>query len=149
MKNIFFAAAWLIAVFAAPQSHAQDTSKMTADTQFVVMAQALVNQHFAIWGDPSSDRIAKFAAVYTSDITVADYAAVATGYSDVNQVIGRVQKQHEGFKFSPEPVTWNHGFGRVRWGFGPQDNPNLVRGEDIFTVRDGKLSSLHVFLDNK
>jgi len=149
MKKIIYAAAWLIAAFAAQQSQAQDIPKATTDTEFVATVQALVDQHFVIWGDRSSDRIKRFAAVYTPDITVADYAAIATGYSDVNLVIDRVQGQHQGFKFSPEPIVWNHGFGRVRWGFGPEGNPSLVRGEDIFTVRDGKLSSLHVFIDNK
>lgn len=149
MKNIIYAAAWLIFGLAASNSQAQDIKEMDTDTQSVAAVQALIDQHFVIWADRQSDRITKFAATYTTDITVADYAAIATGYPAVNQVIDRVQAQHEGFKFSPEPVEWNHGFGRVRWGFGPQENPNLIRGEDIFTVRDGKLSTLHIFLDKK
>lgn len=121
---------------------------MSNDAQYLTTAQTLIDRHFEIWNERNSDtRLARFATVYAPDLTVADYAAEATGYVAVNQLIERVQGQHEGFVFSPEPVSWNHGIGRVTWGFGPKDNPDQVRGEDIFTVRDGKLATLHVFLD--
>ena len=39
------------------------------------------------------------------------------------------------------------GIGRVTWGYGPAGNPGQVRGEDIFTIENGKIASLHVFID--
>ena len=113
------------------------------------LAQQLIDRHFHIWNDPNpTSRATKFAAVYAPDIFVADHGGKAEGYQNVNSLIERVQTQHTGFLFSPEPISWNHGLGRVRWGYGPKNNADLVRGEDIFIVRDGKLAGMHVFLDN-
>ncbi len=114
------------------------------------IAQQLMDRHFDIWNERDADaRLAQFAAVYTPAFFVADYAAKASGYAEVNQLIARVQSEHAGFSFRPEPITWNHGLGRATWGYGPAENPNLVRGEDIFTMDQGKLASMHVFLDGK
>lgn len=121
---------------------------MTTDAEVRATAQQLVDRHFEIWNDRNNaQRMEKFTRVYTPDVEVADYKALATGYSAINQLIDRVQQEHQGFAFSPEPVAVNHGLVRVRWGFGSKDQPNKVRGEDIFTMREGKLGSLHVFLD--
>jgi hypothetical protein len=138
-----------IAVLIAPFAHSQDPHTMNPDAQHVAAAQRLIDQHFAIWNERDDQvRLQQFATTYTDDFTVADYAAIARGFDEVNQLIERVQSQHEGFRFSPEPIAWNHDIGRVRWGFGPAGEPDKVRGEDIFTVRDGKLLSMHVFLDH-
>jgi len=148
MKKFIRTAVWLIVALTASMAYSQETRPMSNDAQYLTTAQMLIDRHFQIWNERNSEiRLALFATVYTPDLVVADYAAEATGYTAVNQLIERVQGQHEGFVFSPKPVSWNHGIGRVTWGFGPKDNPDQVRGEDIFTVRDGKLATLHVFLD--
>jgi hypothetical protein len=148
MKKILAASIWLVAALATSSSFAQETQLMTTDAEVRATAQQLVDRHFEIWNDRNSaQRMEKFTRVYTPDVQVADYKALATGYSAINQLIDRVQQEHQGFAFSPEPVAVNHGLVRVRWGFGPKDQPNKVRGEDIFTMREGKLGSLHVFLD--
>jgi hypothetical protein len=150
MKKTLTAAALLIAALTTSRSFAQEAQPMTNDPQASATAQHLVDRHFEIWNDRNSaQRLGKFAQVYTPDVEVADYKALASGYAAINQLIDRVQQEHQGFAFSPEPVAVNHGLARVRWGFGPKDQPNKVRGEDIFTVRDGKLASLHVFLDGQ
>lgn len=111
-------------------------------------AQALIDRHFQIWNaSDAATRLAQFAQVYTPDFFVADEHGVAEGHANVNALIQKVQDAHSGFVFSPAPITWNHGIGRVTWGYGPRSQPNQVRGEDIFTIRDGQLASAHVFLD--
>lgn len=117
-------------------------------TSALLVAQHLIDKHFAIWnGARPEQSIATFSAVYADDFFVADYADVATGLQNVAALISRVQREHPGFSFTPDPVTWNYGLGRVTWGYGPQEKPNLIRGEDIFTVRDGRLASLWVFIN--
>lgn len=150
MKNILCIGIWLLAALMIPVAHSQEIQTMNTDAQAVATAQALIDRHFEIWNNRNSEaRLQGFAATYTEDFSVADYAGMASTFPAVNQLIERVLTQHPGFSFSPEPVAWNHGMGRVRWGFGPGDKPDQVRGEDIFTVRDGKLASMHVFLDNQ
>jgi len=110
--------------------------------------QQLIDRHFAIWNN--SDAVARekaFTAVYSTDFFVADYAGLNQGADRVNAAISKVQSQHQGFSFTPAPVEWNHGIARVTWGYGPKDNPYLVRGEDVFTVNAGRLSSARVFLN--
>lgn len=123
---------------------------MDTPSEDCAIAQQLMDRHFDVWNERNADaRLAQFSAVYTSTFFVADYAAKASGHAEVNQLIERVQSQHAGFSFRPEAITWNHGLGRATWGYGPAENPNLVRGEDIFTIDQGKLASMHVFLDGK
>lgn len=118
--------------------------------QELAVAQRLIDLHFEIWNDANPRHwAAKFPQVYASDFVVADTSGMATGYDAVSKLIQKVQGEHAGFSFHPDPVAWNHGVGRVTWGYGPSSNPNLVRGEDIFTIKEGKLASAHVFLDKK
>lgn len=112
------------------------------------VAQRLIDIHFSIWNDAEShSRELKFDQVYTQDFFVADQSGVAAGYAEVNRLIEQLQGTHAGFRFTPAPITWNHGVGRVVWSYGPRGNPDQVHGEDIFTIKDGKLASAHVFLD--
>lgn len=151
------AALSLAALAAPPLAHSQGSKTMSTphqeqshQEQDRALAQRLIDLHFDIWNDTDPAHWkAKWPQVYTADFYVADYDAKAVGEAAVGQLIQKVQREHAGFKFSPEPIAWNHGIGRVTWGYGPRDNPNLVRGEDIFTIRDGKLASAHVFLDKK
>lgn len=109
--------------------------------------QQLIDRHFAIWNSTdAAEREKAFAAVYSSDFFVADYDGLNEGADRVNAAISKVQSQHPGFIFTPAPVEWNHGIARVTWGYGPKDNPYLVRGEDVFTISEGRLSSARVFI---
>lgn len=136
----------LAALMVLPQARAQTTEHKEMKSPELQIAQQLIDKHFAIWNDPQP-RISSFGEVYTEDVYVADYADIASGYPQVVALIARVQREHPGFVFHPAPVTWNHGLGRVTWSYGPQDNPGLVHGEDIFTVRDGRIASAHVFIN--
>lgn len=139
-----------LAALPASTIHAQEARDMQTSTQDLAAVQRLVDLHFAIWNDGDSRHWpAKFEQAYTADVTVADYAGQATGYAAVSQLLQRVQGGHAGFRFTPGPAAWNHGIGRVTWGYGPQDQPGLIRGEDIFTIRDGRLATLHVFIDKQ
>jgi hypothetical protein len=146
MKKRIYTGALLFASLA----HAQEVHIMDTQEQDAAIVQQLINHHFEIWNDTNPEqRLSKYPAVYTRDIFVADYAGKAVGYANVQKKIDEVHGSHPGFVFRPEPARWNHGLGRVTWGYGPENAPNLVRGEDIFTIEDGKLASLRVFIDQK
>lgn len=150
MKKTIQWTMFVAALMALPVAHSQEAPNVTVSHQDEAAAQRLIDLHFQIWNDPNpEDWSGKFPQVYTRDFFVADYAGMASGYESVGKLIRRVQREHVGFLFTPDPITWNHGIGRVTWGYGPRDTPNLVRGEDIFTVKDGKLSSARVFIDSK
>ena len=114
----------------------------------ITAVQTLIDRHFKIWNDPRPDnRWARFPAVYTPGFFVADPDGVTTGYAKVAELIDKVHAAHAGFVFTPASASWNHDIGRVTWSYGPSDNPGLIRGEDIFTIEDGKLASAYVFID--
>ncbi|MFK3738849.1 nuclear transport factor 2 family protein [Massilia sp. TN1-12] len=146
MKTIIATSALLLASLA----HAQEVRTMPTNDQEAAVAQKLIDRHFEIWNDTdAASRLPKYPAVYTSEFFVADYAGKETGYAAVDRKIGELQKKNAGFRFTPEPITWNHGVGRVTWGYGPKDKPNQIRGEDIFTIEHGKLASARVFIDKQ
>ncbi len=127
---------------------AENTTMNTTMTQVAPSGlQQLIDRHFAIWNNTdAAERAKAFAAVYTSNFFVADHDGLNEGTEHVNAAISKVQSQHPGFIFTPAPAEWNHGIARVTWGYGTKDNPHLVRGEDVFTLSDGRLSSARVFI---
>lgn len=141
----------LMAPLATPSLHAHEATIMThtaSDAVDLAAMQRLLDRHFEIWNAPISPAtMAKFQDIYTADFFVADEHGKAVGYEQVAKLIQKVQSGHPDFVFTPAPASWNHGLGRVTWGYGPRSNPNQVRGEDIFTIENGKLSSARVFLD--
>lgn len=146
MTKLIAMALILISPLTFSEPKAIDTMSTKIDNLGVV--QTLIDQHFEIWNDASAQSWpAKYSTVYADDFFVADESGQAQGYESVTALIRKVQAEHIGFVFTPEPVQWNHGVGRVTWGYGPKDKPNLVRGEDIFTISDGKLSSARVFIN--
>ncbi|MGL5117027.1 MAG: nuclear transport factor 2 family protein [Beijerinckiaceae bacterium] len=45
------------------------------------------------------------------------------------------------------PALGHHGIGRLRWQAGPPDGPVAVNGMDIARFQDGRILSLHVFIE--
>jgi hypothetical protein len=149
MKKIFTQGLLLTALLAGTYNVFAENTTMNITTTETVPAglQQLIDRHFAIWNNTDATERAKgFAGVYTADFFVADYDGLNKGAERVNAAISRVQSKHPGFIFTPAPVEWNHGVARVTWGYGPKDNPYLVRGEDVITVSGDRLSSARVFL---
>lgn len=149
MKKVFSQTLLLAALLASTHNVLAESITMNIMTTQPVPAglQQLIDRHFAIWNSTdAAEREKAFAAVYSSDFFVADYDGLNEGADRVNAAISKVQSQHPGFIFTPAPVEWNHGIARVTWGYGPKDNPYLVRGEDVFTISEGRLSSARVFI---
>ena len=45
------------------------------------------------------------------------------------------------------PALGHHGIGRLRWQAGPPNGPVAVNGMDIARFQDGRIHSLHVFIE--
>lgn len=118
--------------------------------QDAATAQQLIDRHFEIWNDTSAARrLPKYPAVYSDQVFVADYAGSATGHAAVDRMIDAVHAKFPGYRFTPDPIGWNHGIGRVTWGYGPAGEPNRIRGEDVFTIEGGRIASARVFIDKQ
>ncbi|WP_128599758.1 nuclear transport factor 2 family protein [Pantoea wallisii] len=150
MKKVLTQTLLVAALLAGTHNVLAENTTMTIMTTQHAPAglQQLIDRHFAIWNNTNAvEREKDFAAVYSANFFMADYDGLNEGADRVNAAISKVQSQHAGFIFTPAPVEWNHGIARVTWGYGPKENPWLVRGEDIFTVSEGRLSSARVFLN--
>jgi hypothetical protein len=148
MKKFISIAVWLTALCAGQPAYPEKAAIMDATQQDIRAVQALIDRHFDIWNEQDPKQWpALFPLAYTEDFVVADYAGIASGYAGLAQLLQRVQGAHAGYSFTPNPAEWNHGIGRVTWSYGPQDQPRLISGEDIFTLRNGKLSGMHVFIN--
>ncbi|WP_153011444.1 nuclear transport factor 2 family protein [Type-D symbiont of Plautia stali] len=150
MKKVFTQSLLLAVLLAGSHNVLAENTTMNITTAQIAPEglQQLIDRHFAIWNNTDAvEREKAFAAVYSADFFVADYAGLNTGADRVNAAISKIQAQHPGFIFTPASVEWNHGLARVTWGYGPKDNPTLVRGEDVFTVSAGRLTSARVFLN--
>ncbi len=45
------------------------------------------------------------------------------------------------------PALGHHGIGRLRWQAGPPNGPVAVSGMDIARIQDGRIHSIHVFIE--
>ncbi len=87
--------------------------------------------------------------IYTADATFFEVDEVATGYEAVNAIIQNVlEKMPVDFIFhATQPAMVNHNVGRLSWGVGPANGPDVVTGTDIALSKDGRIQALYVFLD--
>jgi hypothetical protein len=99
----------------------------------------------------SAKRRVAMENIYAAEATFFEVDEVATGYDAVNAIIQSIlEKMPADFVFhTTKPVTENHNVGRMSWGVGPTNGPDVVTGMDIALFKDGRIQSLYVFLDER
>ncbi|WP_019135387.1 nuclear transport factor 2 family protein [Cellulomonas massiliensis] len=84
---------------------------------------------------------------YTDDVTFTDPEGTVTGRDALEEraaaLLGRTPATFEFVEDGPRYV--GTGAGALAWRFGPPDEP-VVRGIDVITVRDGRISELRTML---
>lgn len=92
-------------------------------------------------------RRAAIERTYLDTVQFSDPEEVVTGHDALDAKAQRLLDGAPGFVFSPAgAVHVNHDLGYLTWGFGPQDQPPVVRGVDIALVRDGRIATIYTFL---
>lgn len=94
-------------------------------------------------------RLAAIQALYAEDASFLEPHAVATGHSAINQAVEvLLSSLPPAFAFvAVGPAAAHHGVGRLRWSCGPANGPVAVTGTDVARFGDGRIQTLHVFLD--
>lgn len=112
-------------------------------------AISLVNAHLQVWGETDDGkRLALAKEVYADDIRVIDPGVVLNGRAEVSDFIGDLLKKSPGFQFQiVKPIETHHNMAILWWRFGPPSEPDAITGQDIFTLTDGLITSLLVFVD--
>lgn len=119
-----------------------------ADTLSKKQLSAIAAKHLEIWNNTDgAARLAGLGNLYTADVLFVDATYVSTGLEGVNTFIANLQKAHPGFRFTLAKIDANHNEVRLSWNYGDKAHPALVKGMDIIQVEQGKIKSLHAFLD--
>ncbi|WP_454759661.1 nuclear transport factor 2 family protein [Caulobacter segnis] len=94
-------------------------------------------------------RLSAIQTLYAEDATLFEPHAVATGPEAINQAVeALLASLPPSFAFvAVGPAAAHHGVGRLRWACGPADGPAAVTGTDVARFADGRIQTLHVFLD--
>lgn len=118
------------------------------DTLSKAQLQQLAATHLQIWNNKdAAARLAALETLYANDVVFVDASYISTGLKDLNTFIGNLQQQHAGFRFSLAKVDANHNAVRLFWNYGDKAHPAAVKGTDVMLIENGKIKSLHAFLD--
>jgi catechol 2,3-dioxygenase-like lactoylglutathione lyase family enzyme len=108
----------------------------------------MVDLQIRIWDNTDAKaRFSQLSELYADNILFFDHEAVVNGLTDLNSRISQLQEQNKGFKFSFIKIDNSNNVVRYYWNYGPKSNPKLISGMDLMIVENGKVRSLHVFLD--
>jgi hypothetical protein len=104
-----------------------------------------MHELLAIWTE--TDHTARHGAVvahYQPDVVFNDPDGTFTGFEGIEAFSDTLQQRFPGNRFEliEEPLISGDAL-RARWQFGP------VTGMDFVLLRDGKVQSLYVFLENR
>ena len=95
-------------------------------------------------------RIEAIGELYAEDAILYEPPdTAAEGYAAISEAVTQLLASlPPNFVFtSTEPARGHHGVGRLCWQAGPPEGPIAVNGMDIARFRDGRISSLHVFIE--
>ncbi|KAB1916422.1 nuclear transport factor 2 family protein [Micromonospora sp. AMSO31t] len=109
----------------------------------------LIETYLAAWNtaDPAARR-ALVDEVWTADGTYTDPLAAVAGRDQIDALIGAVQQQFPGLEFRlAGPVDAHHDLARFTWHLGPPGAEPIVVGFDVAVIVDGRIATVHGFLD--
>lgn len=95
-------------------------------------------------------RIGAIAELYAEDAVLYESPdTAAEGHAAICEAVTRLLSSlPPDFAFTATgPALGHHGMGRLRWQAGPPNGPVAVNGMDIACFRDGRIHSLHVFIE--
>lgn len=121
----------------------------TLDNARTLDATDVARRYIAAWNETDAQRRERLVdAGWSEAATYVDPLASACGRGEIAALIGAVQQQYPGFRFALDGRVDGHGDKlRFSWTFGPEGEPDLIRGTDFAVVEDGRLASVTGFLD--
>lgn len=94
-------------------------------------------------------RTAAIAELYAAAAVLYEPGNIATGHVEIARTVDAlVASFPPGFCFTADgPAVGHHGMARLRWRGGPAGGPVVVTGTDVVHVEQGRIRTIHVFLD--
>ncbi|WP_395943427.1 nuclear transport factor 2 family protein [Brevundimonas sp.] len=103
-----------------------------------------------IFSEPDAERRkTAIAEIYAADAVLYEPGHIATGHAEITRTIDALLTSFPpDFAFAADgPAVGHHGLARLRWRAGPADGPAAVTGTDVVQVEQGRIKTIHVFLD--
>jgi hypothetical protein len=109
----------------------------------------LVDRYIASWNELDVERRRELIAeTFTPNARYVDPMMQGDGHDGIDALVGGVHAQFPGFRFAlSRPAESVDGHVRFSWQLGPAEAPGLIEGTDFARVTDGRLASVHGFLD--
>jgi len=124
------------------------SSRPAASTEYDRLMQAnlanVFNERDAV------RRVEALGELYREDAVLYEPPdTVAEGHAAISEAVTRLLASlPSDFTFAATgPALGHHGLGRLRWQAGPPNGPVAVNGMDIARFQDGRIHSLHVFIE--
>ncbi|KAI9865352.1 MAG: hypothetical protein M1813_002241 [Trichoglossum hirsutum] len=74
---------------------------------------------------------------------------IIQGRAALNARASELQTESPGFKFRADGImSVRQNVGVLRWYYGPEDKPDMVRGTDVIIVEGGKIKALWTTIDS-
>ena len=103
-----------------------------------------------VFGERDGDRrLGALRELYVDDASLIEPNGVVTGYVAISKAVDALQaSMPPEFGFTAVGAAVGHnGVGRLQWLAGPPGGPAAVTGTDVAHVENGRIKSLHVFVD--
>lgn len=98
----------------------------------------------------AAKRMRAISELYAEDAVLYEPSdTAAKGHAAISEAVTRLLANlPPDFAFTAVgPALGHHGIGRLRWQAGPPIGPVAVNGMDIAHIQDGRIHSLHVFIE--
>ncbi len=105
--------------------------------------------YLAIWNETDAvRRKAMIAEAWAEDGLYVDPLMRGEGHEGVGSLVEAVQARFPGFRFTLIGAADGYDDNlRFSWGLGPQEGEALIKGTDFATLENGRLKTVHGFLD--
>lgn len=103
-----------------------------------------------IFGEADVDRRnTAISEIYLPDAVLYEPGHIANGHAEIKLTIGALLRDFPpNFVFAADGQgVGHHGMARLRWRAGPVDGPPTVTGTDVVQIEQGRIKTIHVFLD--
>ncbi len=130
---------------AAPESHEAAPAGHTVDFEGILRANL---QRVFSEKDPAR-RLESIRELYADDAILYEHDRSVQGHDAIARAVSElIHSLPADFTFSPiRPGLGHHNLGRLQWRVGPPDGPAAMTGTDVVHIQNGRIETLHVFLD--
>ncbi|KAK9366679.1 hypothetical protein V1509DRAFT_629284 [Lipomyces kononenkoae] len=97
----------------------------------------------------ASKRSTAVQKTYTEDLVWYESDNIIHGRAALNARASELHTQSPGFNFHADDImSVSQNVGVLRWYYGPEDKPDMIRGTDVIIVEGGKIKALWTTIDN-